>query len=94
MNGFAAFRAYSRKRGEVDLLIAPVEMRDYDGLSLARGLSTLSSRLPVLLLAGDGEAPESPSANVRILDGTIGVEDLAEEARRFLPFWRAERHVT
>ena len=83
-NGYAALRAYARMRGEVDLLIAPVEMREYDGLALARGLSTLSGQLPVLLLGGLSARPATVGANVRFLSDAIGLDGLVEAARRTL----------
>jgi DNA-binding NtrC family response regulator len=83
-NGYAALRAYARMRGEVDLLIAPTEMRDYDGVALARSLSALCGRLPVLLLGGQATPPPRTGANVRFLRESIAADDLAEAARRAL----------
>lgn len=80
-NGFAAFRSYMQLQGEVDLVIAPLHMREYDGLSLARGLATLAPALPVLLLAGDDSSPGAVSNNVRFVRGEVEGADLLRHAR-------------
>ncbi len=80
-NGFAAFRSYMQLKGEVDLVIAPLHMREYDGLSLARGLATLAPALPVLLLGGEDSSPDALSSNVRLLRGEVAGAELLRHAR-------------
>lgn len=81
-NGFAAFRSYMRLQGEVDLVVAPLHMAEYDGLALARGLATLAPRLPVLLLGAESIA-QRPAAgnNVRFLGAQVQGQELLLEAR-------------
>lgn len=80
-NGFAAFRSYMQLQGEVDLVVAPLHMNEYDGLALARGLETLAPTLPVLLLAGDHTSPGTVSGNVRLLRGEVAGANLLHHAR-------------
>ncbi len=80
-NGFAAFRSYMHLQGEVDLVVAPLHMDEYDGLALARGLATLAPRLPVLLLGGEAIGQPSWSGNVRFLGDQVQGPELLLEAR-------------
>lgn len=80
-NGFAAFRSYMRLQGEVDLVVAPLHMDEYDGLALARGLATLAPRLPVLLLGGEGAGSSSSATNVRWLPSGAPGEAVVQQAR-------------
>ncbi len=80
-NGFAAFRSYMRLHGEVDLVVAPVHMDEYDGLALARGLANLAPRLPVLLLGTDHAGSGPSAANVRFLRAGAAGEELLHHAR-------------
>lgn len=80
-NGFAAFRSYMRLQGEVDLVVAPLHMDEYDGLALARGLATLAPTLPILLLGGESIGQRSAAGNVRFLGGQVEGQELLVEAR-------------
>lgn len=80
-NGFAAFRRYMQLRGEVDLVVAPRYMREYDGLALARGLATLAPALPVLLMGCGAECAASASQNVRVMRGEVAGAALLAEAK-------------
>lgn len=80
-NGFAAFRSYMQLRGEVDLVVAPLHMREYDGLALASGLATLAPSMPVLLLGGDPATGRKVSRNVRLLHGAVAGAELLHHAR-------------
>jgi CheY-like chemotaxis protein len=80
-NGFEAFRSYMRLQGEVDLVVAPFHMHEYDGLALARGLATLAPALPVLLLGGNPASACTVSKNVRLLQGEFSGADLLHHAR-------------
>lgn len=50
-SGFAAWRGFVARRGEIDFLVAAAEMPEYDGRSLAAGFANLRPDLPVLLLS-------------------------------------------
>lgn len=80
-NGFAAFRSYMRLLGEVDLVVAPTQMEEYDGLALARGLATLAPALPVLLLGREPGTSEPRPGNVRFLARQVEPSELLSEAR-------------
>ena len=83
-NGFAAFRSYMRLQGEVDLVVAPLHIDEYDGLALARGLATLAPGLPVLLLGGDQPGAAPSAANVRFLRAGTPGEELLQHAQHAL----------
>lgn len=80
-NGFAVFRRYMQLQGGVDLVVAPLDMRDYDGLALARGLATLAPAMPVLLLGGEAASLGAVSKNVRWLGGEVAGAELVRHAR-------------
>lgn len=83
-NGFAAFRSYMRLQGEVDLVVAPLHMDEYDGLALARGLAALAPRLPVLLLGGENAGSAGSTTNVRWLPSGAASEAVVQHARLVL----------
>ncbi len=49
-SGFAAWRGFVERLGDIDFLIAAAEMPEYDGRALAAGLAALRPDLPVILL--------------------------------------------
>lgn len=83
-NGFAAFRRYMQLQGEVDLVVAPRYMREYDGLALALGLATLAPAMPVLLTGCGAECAGLASKNVWVMRGEVAGAELLAEARLLL----------
>ena len=80
-SGFGAFRSFVEFRGEVDLVIAPYAMREYDGPALARGLATLAPDLPVMLVGGENEGSAGQAGNVRCVAGQAGEAELLRRAQ-------------